>query len=139
MDCFAHRMDSGRTFRGMAERRSALSPALPATVLEREASELLRTVMRRRRFTYKLLSRALEGYGESLAPTTLSNRVGRGKFSMSFFVLCLYAMNLNDVRMALGGMAEDELAEVQRAAARRAKRAPPPPGRKPPRTRRRPG
>lgn len=121
----------------MAEKRPVLPPSPSASVLEREASETLRTVMRRRRFTFKLLSRALESYGEHLAPTTLSNRVSRGKFPMSFFILCLYAMNLSDVRVALSGLTEDELAEVQRAAKRRAKRKPPPPGRKPPRTRRR--
>jgi len=114
----------------MAEGKSAVSPTLPSTVLEREAAEALRAVMKRRRFTYKLLSRALEAYGAYLAPTTLSNRVNRGKFPASFFIQCMYAMGLRDVRVSLSGMTEEELAELQRVGEQRKRKKRKPPARK---------
>lgn len=109
----------------MATAKRGKRKVLPPTFLEREAAEALRGVMKRRRFTFKLLSRALEGLGEDLAPTTLSNRVSRGRFRFTFFIQCLYAMGMHDARISFSGMTEDELAEVQRVAKERSKRKPP--------------
>ena len=101
--------------------------ASPPTFWEREAGAFMRDLLRKRRVKYKELTRALESFGEDIPPTTLSNKVNRGKFPLAFFIQCLYAMHLADVRFVLPGMSEADLAEVRAAAKRRTKRKPPEP------------
>ena len=92
------------------------------TFWELEATEAVRALMRRRRIKFKQLSRLLAGYEIDVPPTTLSNKVNRGKFPFSFFVQCMYAMGLSDTRVTLSGMSDEELTAVRKAEKTRRKR-----------------
>lgn len=94
---------------------------------ERLATEMTRDILRRRRVRFKELSRALEAYGEDIPSTTLSNKINRGRFPLAFFLECLCAIHMSELRYMLPGMSEAELDEVRKVAAERkkSKRKPP--------------
>jgi hypothetical protein len=105
-----------------ATKKGAQAAKSLPTFWELEATEAIRALMRRRRIKFKQLSRLLAGYEIDVPPTTLSNKVNRGKFPFSFFVQCMYAMGLSDTRVTLSGMSDDELTAVRKAEKARRKR-----------------
>ena len=82
---------------------SVVVVARPATVkLERkvhswedEARSTLRSYMRRHNVSFKSLAARLEVQGVKDTQVNLSNKVGRGKFSLAFFMQCCDAMGID--------------------------------------------
>jgi hypothetical protein len=83
-----------------------------------QATSVLHTMLASRRITYKQLSRLLEGLGELEPEKTLSNKINRGTFSFQFFLKCVRALGITDVRFLL-----EELSAADRAGIRRAAKA----------------
>ena len=74
---------------------------MSATPLDwpRESRAIMRALLDRKNVSYKALSRALETIGVEESPKTLSNRVGRGTFSFTFFLQCMYVLDEHAVRL----------------------------------------
>lgn len=61
------------------------------------ARQMLRDEMRRRKVTYKVLSRRLEAYGIEELPDQINRKVNRQKFSAAFFLACMAAMGARNM------------------------------------------
>lgn len=85
------RIDAGRRFSGSD----------PAHFAE-DAKRILRSVMKRRGFTFKQLAAAMEADGEASFESvqTLINKVSRGRFSFAFFIRATRAMGVLSVDLA---------------------------------------
>jgi hypothetical protein len=85
--------DTDRT--GAGRRFSGIDPQ-PFT---EDAKRILRSVMRRRGFTFKQLAAAMEANGESSFESvqTLINKVSRGRFSFAFFLRATRAMGASSI------------------------------------------
>jgi 3-mercaptopyruvate sulfurtransferase SseA len=64
-----------------------------------EVKGLLKAEMKRRGLTYDQLSAKLAEIGVQADPHVLRNKVARGGFSAVFFVQCLTAMGVKEVRL----------------------------------------
>lgn len=62
---------------------------------EDEARSTLRSYMRRHNVSFKTLAARLEERGVKDSQVNLSNKVGRGKFSLAFFMQCCDAMGVD--------------------------------------------
>lgn len=63
------------------------------------AAALLRSEMAKRRMKYPDLVRALGKIGVQDSERNLSNKIGRGTFSAAFFLQCLAAMEVKNLRL----------------------------------------
>lgn len=63
------------------------------------AAALLRSEMAKRRMKYPDLVRALGEIGVQDSERNLSNKIGRGTFSAAFFLQCLAAMEIKNLRL----------------------------------------
>lgn len=63
------------------------------------AGAILRSEMARRRMKYPELAKALEAIGVHDNERNLSNKIGRGTFSATFFLQCLAAMGVKNLRL----------------------------------------
>lgn len=63
------------------------------------ARKLLRAQLDSKDMTYKLLSRALLKVGVDEEPKVLANKIARGTFSLSFFLQCMRALDIDVVRL----------------------------------------
>lgn len=63
------------------------------------AAALLRSEMAKRRMKYPDLVRALGEVGVQDSERNLSNKIGRGTFSAAFFLQCLAAMEVKNLRL----------------------------------------
>ncbi len=63
------------------------------------AGALLRSEMARRRMKYPELAKALAEIGVDDNERNLSNKIGRGTFSAAFFLQCLAAMGIKNLRL----------------------------------------
>ena len=63
------------------------------------AAALLRSEMAKRRMKYPDLVRALGEIGVQDSERNLSNKIGRGTFSAAFFLQCLAAMEVKNLRL----------------------------------------
>lgn len=59
----------------------------------------LRAEMTRRGITYDQLSERLAEFGVKDTPVNLRNKVARGGFSAVFFMQCLRAIGVNEIRL----------------------------------------
>jgi len=64
-----------------------------------QAAALLRSEMAKRRMKYPDLVRALGEIGVQDSERNLSNKIGRGTFSAAFFLQCLAAMGVKNLRL----------------------------------------
>ena len=58
-----------------------------------------RAEMARRSITYEQLAERLAELGVNDSAVNIRNKVARGGFSAAFFVLCLYAIGVREVRL----------------------------------------
>lgn len=100
---------------------SKRKPDVPPTRYEREATELLRMELYRRRIGFKDLSKGLKRLGEAMPSSSLANRVNRGKFTVAFVVQCMHAMNMRDFRLDPAPMSEEDVIAAQAEAKERNK------------------
>lgn len=63
------------------------------------ARRMLRTEMTSRGVSYKELARALEGLGVTDSSKVIANKVSRGKFSFAFFLQCMSALEVREIRI----------------------------------------
>lgn len=63
------------------------------------AGALLRSEMAKRRMKYPDLVKALDAIGVKDNERNLSNKIGRGTFSAGFFLQCLAAMEVKNLRL----------------------------------------
>lgn len=63
------------------------------------AGALLRSEMAKRRMKYPDLVKALDAIGVQDNERNLSNKIGRGTFSAGFFLQCLVAMEVKNLRL----------------------------------------
>lgn len=63
------------------------------------AAALLRSEMAKRKMKYPDLVRALGEIGVQDSERNLSNKIGRGTFSAAFFLQCLAAMEVKNLRL----------------------------------------
>ena len=66
---------------------------------QREARRLLRAQMALADVDYKGLARALERVGLDENPKALSNKINRGTFSFVFFLQCMAALKVGEVKL----------------------------------------
>jgi 3-mercaptopyruvate sulfurtransferase SseA len=66
---------------------------------EAEAKRLLRAELVRSGVTYEKLVERLEALGIQDNKLAIANRVSRGKFSFVFFLQCMRALGVSDVRV----------------------------------------
>jgi hypothetical protein len=66
---------------------------------QKEARRLLRAQLAQKDMGYKELSRALELKGIEENPKALSNKINRGKFSFSFFLQCMWVIDIDTVKL----------------------------------------
>jgi hypothetical protein len=66
---------------------------------QREARRLLRAQMALADVDYKGLARALERVGLDENPKALSNKINRGTFSFVFFLQCMAALKVDEVKL----------------------------------------
>lgn len=66
---------------------------------QKEARRLLRAQLALKDMGYKELSRALESVGVEEGAKALSNKIGRGTFSFSFFLQCMRALDIKVVKL----------------------------------------
>jgi hypothetical protein len=64
-----------------------------------QAGAILRSEMAKRRMKYPDLVRALAAIGVQDNERNLSNKIGRGTFSAGFFLQCLAAMEVKNLRL----------------------------------------
>jgi hypothetical protein len=81
-----------------------------------EATSVLQTMLTARRISYKQLSRMLESLGEYEPEKTLSNKINRGTFSFQFFLKCVRAIGMHDVRILLPEIPRPDLTVLRRHA-----------------------
>lgn len=65
----------------------------------REARRLLRAQLALKDLDYKGLARALEKVGIDEKPKSLANKVQRGTFSFSFFLQCMYVLDVKKITL----------------------------------------
>ncbi len=63
------------------------------------AGAILRSEMARKRMKYPELAKALAEIGVHDNERNLSNKIGRGTFSAAFFLQCLAAMEIKNLRL----------------------------------------
>lgn len=66
---------------------------------QREARRLLRAQMALADVDYKGLARALERVGLDENPKALSDKINRGTFSFVFFLQCMAALKVDEVKL----------------------------------------
>lgn len=69
--------------------------------LTSESALILKGLLARYGVTYKELARRLERLGVSENEAPLRNKINRGTFSFSFFLHCMVALGVEDVRFQL--------------------------------------
>lgn len=68
---------------------------------EVEAKRLLKAELARQGVSYKTLAVKLEAIGVTDSAPAIANRISRGKFAFAFFLQCMAALGVEEVR--LGG------------------------------------
>jgi len=76
-------------------RPAAVKLELKVHSWEDEARSTLRSYMRRHNVSFKTLAARLAERGVKDSQVNLSNKVGRGKFSLAFFMQCCDAMGID--------------------------------------------
>ena len=63
------------------------------------AKNLLRSELKRKGVTYAQLSELLEGIGVDENEKNIANKISRGVFTMAFFLQCMTAIDVSEVRL----------------------------------------
>ena len=63
------------------------------------AKNLIRSELTRKGVTYAQLSEMLDAIGVQENEKNVANKIGRGTFSMAFFMQCMKAIGVSEVRM----------------------------------------
>jgi len=72
----------------------------PATVeYETRAKNLLKGELKRKGITYAQLAEKLAGVGVTENERNLNNKISRGGFTMAFFMQCMEAIEVSDIRL----------------------------------------
>ena len=72
----------------------------PATVeFEEKAKNLLKGELKRKGVTYAQLAEKLGAMGISETERNLNNKISRGGFTAAFFIQCLTAIGVTEVRL----------------------------------------
>ena len=69
------------------------------TEWETNAANLLKAELKRKGVTYARLVEKLAEVGISEKEINVANKLSRGKFSAAFFLQCLKAIGVNDLRL----------------------------------------
>lgn len=64
-----------------------------------KAKNLLRSELKRKGVTYAQLSDSLEKIGVQENEKNIANKISRGVFTMAFFLQCMAAMGVTEVRL----------------------------------------
>lgn len=75
---------------------------------DKEAAQVLRSAMKRRRISTKQLVRLLEKEGIVYSDQGLRNRISRGAFNASFLLRCLHLMGVQQLLLEPPQDREDE-------------------------------
>lgn len=70
---------------------------------ETEAKLVLKAELTRAGVSYKVLSARLLQMGIHDNESAIANRISRGKFSFAFFLQCMAALGVDEVRLRSGG------------------------------------
>lgn len=71
---------------------------------EAEAKRILKAELARSGIRYKVLASRLESLGVEDNESAIASRISRGKFSFAFFLQCMRALGVDEVRV--GGRAD---------------------------------
>ena len=66
---------------------------------EAQARALLKGELKRRGTTYRALSEKLEAIGVNETERNLANKISRGGFKASFFLQCMRALSVEELRL----------------------------------------
>lgn len=66
---------------------------------ELEAQRILKAELALKGVTYKQLAIRLESIGVHDSHTAIANRISRGKFTLAFFLMCMRAIGVAEVRI----------------------------------------
>lgn len=64
-----------------------------------KASNILKSILTRRNIKYNELARRLNLMGVEETQSSISNKISRGTFSFAFFIQCMEALNINEIRL----------------------------------------
>lgn len=64
-----------------------------------KAKNLLRSELKRKGVTYAQLSRMLENIGVDENEKNIANKISRGVFTMAFFLQCMAAIDVSEIRL----------------------------------------
>jgi len=67
--------------------------------IEKLPKNFIRAEMKRKDIQVKDMVKLLKPYGENLNVQSFNNKMTRGNFSAVFFFKCMYALDLNVVRL----------------------------------------
>jgi hypothetical protein len=70
-----------------------------AVAYQEKAKGILRAEIKRRNLNYEDLAKKLAEIGVEDNARNLSNKIARGAFTAGFFVMCLEAIGVHDVRL----------------------------------------
>lgn len=79
--------------------KASLPPSAYTARFEHWAKRQLRAEMAMRGMRYTGLAEALKGMGVTETATQLNRKINRGKFSAAFFLQCLVAMGVTDLKL----------------------------------------
>lgn len=63
------------------------------------ASAILKSILTRRNIKYNELADRLRILGIEETQSSISNKISRGTFSFTFFLQCMEALNIKDIRL----------------------------------------
>lgn len=66
---------------------------------EQEAKRILKAELVRSGVSYKMLAMRLGDLGVQDSESAIANRISRGKFSFAFFLQCMHALGIDQVRV----------------------------------------
>jgi hypothetical protein len=69
------------------------------TEWEKQAASILKAELKRKGVTYAQLVEKLSGIGIDEKEVNVRNKLSRGKFSAAFFLQCLKAIEVTDLRL----------------------------------------
>lgn len=63
------------------------------------ATAILKSILTRRNIKYHELADRLKILGVEETQSSISNKISRGTFSFTFFLQCMEALNIKDIRL----------------------------------------
>lgn len=72
---------------------------MPENDWNAKASGILRSILTRRNIKYHELATKLNAMGIEETQSSISNKISRGTFGFTFFLQCMEALNINEIRI----------------------------------------